>query len=387
MAGLTDCTTKVSWRVILPFHSHALPLAAVLAAIGASPCAAAHPARPCAAAQPARPCAAAQPASFTLTPISISGNADFDAVGINKSGTIVGTLFDTKAGTQTAMKIVHGKTAVALPNPDTSRGPFMPRAINDAGDVLGYAVNAQIGNTLMFLLQGTAFNTAYSVPLVQPGDAQTVPPLPISLTDNLVVSYNTIYSIDLVSSSYGRPPKFHSVPPQNRSTHVNSVNASGMIAGISYSLNGITSVFTGRGKMFTAITPPNARNIVGGYINNAGTVAGSFEDNAGAWHGFTYAGGAVTVFDPPLAGGAANSMVTVNAINSAGRVVGSYIDSTGAQHGFLANGTTAFSFGTYAGADAVSVAINSVGVMVAANQNANNSSYQSATVTCSGSGC
>jgi probable HAF family extracellular repeat protein len=296
----------------------------------------------------------------------------------------VGTLFDTQAGTQSPEEIVKG-VATALPSPGDGDGPFVPMAINDKGDVLGYASNASIGNTIMFLLQDGAFNGSYSVPLVEPGDAQSAPPLPISLTNNLLVSFNVIYSIETIGTGYGKPPNFRSVPAQNRFTHVNSVNASDTVAGTAYSFNGITSVYTGKGKNFVTVTPPNAKNVIGGYINKAGEVAGSFEDNSGVWHGFVYSGGNVTVFDPPQVNGA-NTQVTTNAINVDGRVVGSFTDSTGAQHGFLYNGATVSSFGTYAAGDVVTVAISNTGLM-AVSDSAGPAAFASAIVKCSGSGC
>jgi probable HAF family extracellular repeat protein len=77
----------------------------------------------------------------------------------------------------------------------------------------------------------------------------------------------------------------------------------------------------------------------------------------------------------------------VDAINNSGRVVGAYTDSTGAQHGFLLSGTTVSSFGTYPAGDAVAVAIGNKNGMVVSDLSAASSTYQSATVVCTGTGC
>ncbi len=330
------------------------------------------------------PCAAATPVKFVIRPITISGNTDFNATSINAAGTIVGTLFNAKAGTQTAMEI-SGGIATALPNPGGAFGSFFPRVINDAGDVLGYASNTNLGLTDMFLFQSGNFNTAYQAALVEPSDASGAPPLPLGLTNNLKVSFNTIISMSApIATNYGRPPHYHTVPAQSRYTHVNSVNSGGMVAGTAFSLNGISSVYTGKGTTFTTITPPNAKSVTGGYINDANTVAGSYEDNANAWHGFTYAGGAVTVFDMPEA----NTGVTVTGISRSGRVVGVYSDSTGKQHAFLWNGNSVYGFGKYPERDTVVIAIGSKhDMVVSAQDNAATNSYRSERVICRGQGC
>lgn len=339
----------------------------------------------CLAPLAAMPCAATGPTKFVIRPITINGNTDFNATSINAAGTIVGTLYDNAASTQTAVEISNG-TATALRNPGGSFGPFFPRVVDDAGDVLGYASNTGLGLTDMFLLQAGNFNSAYQAALVEPSDASGVPPLPLGLATNLKVSFDTIYSISgPIGTSYGRPPDYRSVPSQNRYTQVNSINKSGMVAGTAFSLNGISAVYTGKGKTFTTITPPNAKSVIGGYINDANTVAGSYADNANTWHGFTYTGGTVTTFDMPEA----NNRVTVTGINRSGRVVGVYTDSTGKQqHGFLWNGTTAYSFGKYRAANTVILAIGNKGGIVVSDQNdASTDSYRSESVICRGQGC
>ncbi len=332
---------------------------------------------------PATAYAAAAPAKFAVRQIAINGNTDFDAASINAAGAIVGALFDAKAGTETGMEI-SGGTATALPNPGEPFTTFFPRVIDDAGDVLGYAADPGLGLTDMFLLQSGSFNSAYTHAVIEPGNASGVAPLPMSLTGNLKVSFNTILTLSApVQTNYGRPPKYHNVPRQGEFTQINSVNRRGMVAGIAFSQSGPSAVYTGKGRAFATIAPPNAASVMGGYINDANTVAGSFVDAANAWHGFTYNGGKITVFDMPQA----SSRIAVTGINRAGRVVGVYTDSTGAQHGFLWTGSTVYSFGKYAAGRPVALAIGNSGGIVASELDPPTGLYRSDLVTCRGAGC
>jgi probable HAF family extracellular repeat protein len=326
--------------------------------------------------------AAAELAKFAIKPIAINGNSDFNATAINAAGTIVGALFDAN-GTETGMQI-SGGTATALPNPGEPFTTFFPRLIDDSGDILGYSNDPALGLTDMFLLQSGMFNTAYTYAVIEPGNATGVPPLPMGLTRNLKVSFNTILTLSApVATHYGRPPHFQNVPQQDQYTQINSINSAGIVAGIAFSQSGPSAVYTGKGTAFTTITPPNAKSVMGGYINDANIVAGSFVDAANAWHGFTYAGGTVTTFDMPEA----NSRVTVTGINRAGRVVGVYTDSTGAQHAFLWNGSTVYSFGKYRAGHVVVTAIGNKGGMVVSEQDPRTGVYRSESVACRGQGC
>lgn len=326
----------------------------------------------------------AQTTTFTSQKLSFAGNTNIFATAINASGTIVGTVFDNSAKTQFAFEIAAG-TPTTLPNPGGAFGPFVPEEINDLGAILGYAKNSGVGITDLFLLKSASFDAAYQQPLVEPGNAQNDTPLPVSLSNNLKVSFDTIYSITgPIGTHYGLPPHFRTVPPQNRYTHVNSINNVGTVAGIAYSLSGITSVYYGSGKSFTTVVPSGAVSTFGGFINNAGTVAGSYRDAAGSWHGFTDTASTITTFDMPQPA----TRIAVSAINATGRVVGVFTDSTANQHAFLWNGTVATSFGHYAASDTVALAISNRGAIVVSRQLAASApSYDSYLVHCHGPGC
>ncbi len=332
----------------------------------------------------APPSNATAQATFVIKSIAINGNTDFDATSINAAGTVVGTLYGNNGATPRGIEI-SGGTATTLPSPGHPFTTFFPRVINDVGDILGYAYDPTFGLTDMFLLQSGGFNAAYSTPVVEPSNASGIPPLPLSLTKNRLVSFNDLISFSgPIVTNYGLPPHYQHVPRQNFYTQVVSVSSTGVVAGVAFSQGGNSAVYTGKGTSFTTIKPPNATSVTGGYINDANTVAGSFVDNNNAWHGFTYAGGNITVFDMPQP----HSVVTVTGINRRGRVVGVYADATGEKHGFLWNGSTTYSFGKYPGARTVLVAISSKGgIVVSVQDTSQGNLYRSENVSCSGMGC
>ena len=329
----------------------------------------------------------AQSTSLRARLMTLQGDDNINATSVNTKGVIVATVYAGITDAPSGVKI-DGKIVTALPAP-TGWGALNPRVINDKGDILGWARHAGSGalnGTDMFLLQSGSFNTAYQSTLIEPGsNISGDMPLPMALTNNLKVSFNTLYSLSgPVGTSYGKPPHFKSVPPLNRFVHVNSINESGMVAGVSYSFSGISSVFEGVAGNFSTVAPPNASRVAGGWLNASGTLAGSFEDTSGAWHGFVYQAGAYTVFDMPEAA----STISVNAINDSGRVVGSFIASNGTQRGFLYNGSVVTAFGRFPGSDTLTLAIGNGGAILLSDEiPASEPKFLSYKVSCAGSGC
>jgi probable HAF family extracellular repeat protein len=328
----------------------------------------------------------AQSTKLPLRLITIQGDDNINATSVNAQGTIVATLYAGITDAVSGVKIV-GKTVTTLPQPDGWAG-FNPRVINDKGDILGWARHAgtgQLNGTDMFLLQGTTFNTAYQYPLIEPGsNIAGDNPLPMDLTNNLKVSFNTLVSLSgPVGTSYGKPPHLKNVPPLNRFVHVNSINESGTVAGVSYSFSGISSVYEGVKGAFTTIAPPNASRVAGGWLNKSGALAGSFEDTTG-WHGFVYAGGTYTVFDMPVTA----TSISTTAINNAGRVVGSFVAANGTQRAFLYNGSMVTAFGRFPETDTITLAIGNGGTILVSDEiPASDPKFLSYKVTCSGVGC
>jgi hypothetical protein len=339
-----------------------------------------------AAALAAAPAAQAQQTRFRIRQLIVSGDDNVHATAINSQGTIVATLYAGITDVPSAIAI-SGNTITTLPVPLASYSALNPTAINDAGDILGWARGGFFGIAQMFLLQGSTYNQAYQAVVIEPGqNSQYFQPDPMGLSKTDEVFYNTIFGLsDPIGNNYGKPPHLHNVPAMNRFTVIQSINAYGVVAGTSYSLSGIHTMFAGRDKTFITITPPGSINTYGGYINDSGAVAGSYKDATQAYHGFIYQAGAYSIFDVPAPAGT----VTVTGFNGKGRVVGTYTNAnTGKVHCFLYNGSTVSSFGTFAQSDSVSVALSDRGGMVVSSQiDSEKPKYLSYAVSCTGAGC
>jgi hypothetical protein len=345
---------------------HRWTTCAILAACAFSPCLQAH----------------AQ-TQFRQEKLVIAGNSNIEATAINNHGTIVATVFDTNNNAQSGIAL-HRHTLTTLATPYSGAAAPMPFAINDQGDILGYAYEGIQPH--MFLRRGGQYDPNADVTLVieqQMGP----PPLPIGLNRKDAVFYTIITGqSNPTDPIYGQLSKLHSMPYLLRYQTAHSLNASGMLAGTTFYGNA-SEVFVGQGKHFTELLPPGAKTAAGGFVNNAGAVAGAYTDSANTQHGFVYANGAYTSFDLPEE--AAPYSVVVTGFNNAGRVVGVYeSQATGKQHAFRFNGQTVTAFGNYSRADAVTVTLNDRGVMLVARQiDEQPGHYVSYRVTCGGTGC
>ncbi len=330
--------------------------------------------------------AASAQTNFHIKQIIIAGDVNVNATAINNKGSIVGTLYAGITDDPSGIEI-DGTTVTTLPLPQASYGALNPMAINQNGDILGWARGSFLGIAQTFLLQGGAYNPAYQQVVIEPGQyAADFLPDPMGLTNTDKIFFNTVFGLsDPVGTSYGKPPNFHHAPDEGRFTVLQSIDEAGTVVGTSFSFSGIHTMFAGSGKTFVTITPPGSTNTLGGYQNNKGAIAGSYVDASRTYHGFVYQAGNYTSFDMPEA--AAN--IAVTGINNAGRVVGRYAAaSNGKIHAFLYNGNTVSSFGLYNSTDNVAVALNDRGIMVVARQIAGEKpSYESYRVICSGTGC
>ena len=76
--------------------------------------------------------------SFNERRLEVAGNHDIDATAINIHGDITASVFDTSGNIQSGI-ILKGHAVTTLPIPYKGSAVPMPQAINDRGDVLGYA--------------------------------------------------------------------------------------------------------------------------------------------------------------------------------------------------------------------------------------------------------
>jgi probable HAF family extracellular repeat protein len=331
----------------------------------------------------AAPLAAHAQTTIHLHPITIAGNDDVDATAINKAGTIVASVFDTTKNTQSGIVLRKG-VATVLAKPYRGSAAPIPRAINDKGDILGYAYEGVPPH--MFLLQSGTYNPKADITLVIEQQAGP-PPLPIGLNHEDAVFYTIIVGLqDPTDPIYGRLAELHSMPRLMRYQTAHSINNAGLLAGTTFYGSG-SSVFVGRAKAFTTLLPPGAKSANGGFVNNAGTVAGTYTDSANTQHGFTYQNGVYASFDMPETAQAYS--VAVTGINDSGRVVGTYASqATGKQHAFLYNGAAVTPFGRFGRADDITVSINAHGEILLSRQIKQSATqYKSYRVTCDGAGC
>jgi len=340
--------------------------------------------------------ASAQAASarFITHQIVIDGDINVDATALNDSGTIVGTMFANITEHPVGF-VIKGNAINVLPPPyDPNGGPY-PQAIDQAGNIVGWAGRGtgDVPSLFFWHVDTNKYDASYSIPInLIYGSALEHIVNAIGLGANGEVFYNLIYNFDASDiPEFGTPGHFTKVPLLSRFVRLNSINAAGEVAGIAFSSIGPGSVFVHDTHGYKLLAPTGAQKADGGFVNASGAVAGSFAARGlsplapGLWHGFVYNAGQYTTFDMPEAA----TSVSVTGFSDTGRVVGTYTSkATGQKHAFLYNGTTVSTFGTYDGAENVSVSVNNHSMMLVARQFIDQKpNYESYKVTCSGTGC
>jgi len=335
--------------------------------------------------------AQAAPAStkFATSQIVIGGDVNVDATALNDSGVIVGTEYANITDAPIGV-VLKGNSVSVLPPPyDPNGGPY-PQAIDKNGNIAGWAGRGTGDFPSLFLWHAATkkYDPSYSIPLnVDYGTGAAHIVNAIGLAADGEVFFNLIYSFSASDApKFGTPGHLKLVPQLSRFVRLNSINATGAVAGIAFSSLGPGSVFmkdTTHG--YKLLKPASASSADGGFINASGSVAGSYSDASRHWHGFVYTAGKYTLFDLPETA----SSATVTGFSDTGRVVGAYISAkTGEQHAFLYNGTTVSAFGTYDFSENVAVSINNHSNMTVARQFFDSKpNYESYRVTCSGTGC
>jgi probable HAF family extracellular repeat protein len=331
---------------------------------------------------------------FITNQIVISGDINVDATALNDSGAIVGTMFAPITEHPVGFVMKDRAVSVLPPPYDRNGGPY-PQAIDKAGNIVGWAGHGtgEVPSLFFWHAATKKYDASYDILLNQIfGNALGNTVNAIGLGANGEVFYNLVYSFSQSDrAEFGTPGHFKVVPLLSRFVRLNSINASGDVAGIAFSSTGPGSVFMHDTHGYKLLVPPGAQKADGGFINASGAVAGSHADKGvnplapGLWHGFVYNAGHYTTFDMPEN----SSSVTVTGFSDTGRVVGTYTSAaTLRKHAFLYNGTTVSTFGTYDSAENVSVSVNNHSVMLVARQFIDQKpNYESYKVTCSGAGC
>jgi hypothetical protein len=117
---------------------------------------------------------------------------------------------------------------------------------------------------------------------------------------------------------------------------------------------------------YTLVTVPGTIETYPTGLNDAGTMVGFWDATGYVTHGFTFAGGKVTSFDPP---GSISTYPT--GINKKGDIVGSYADTDGNYHGFILSAAGKYTTIDLPGSAYTDLnAINNDGVVVGEGQDA-----------------
>ncbi len=319
--------------------------------------------------------------------IVVAGNQNVEATSINSHGTIVGNLYAGITDAVSAIEI-DGDTVTTLKPPYPNGQVAHPKAIDDAGDIAGWADNGT-GDPLLYLSAADGHTRMkYARFLDINANGQRLIVQPIGLVDRRIVFGTEIQGgIAPNVPFYGTPEHYVRVPLFNSYERLNSINRHSVVGGVSFDYRGQFEAFFGSTGHFKMLLPPGAQQSEGGYVNDANEVAGSYTDANGQPHGFTYYGGQYHTFDMPEPA----TSIAVTAINDAGRVVGTYASASadGRQHAFLYNGQTVTTFGTYSSLDVILLRINNHGEMLIdrALEYSATPQFLSYTATCQGDGC
>lgn len=339
-------------------------------------------------------CAQAAPTRIAASQIVINGDINIDATALNDSGTIVGTEFATITEHPVGFVMKGKSISVLAPPYDPNGGPY-PQAIDKTGNIVGWAGRGTGDFPSLFYWNAATktYNASYEIPLnLIYGNSAGHIVNATGLGANGEVFYNLIYNFDASDiPEFGTPGHFTKVPLLSRFVRLNSINATGEVAGIAFSSTGPGSVFVRDAHGYKLLAPAGAQKADGGFINASGAVAGSFAARGasplapGLWHGFVYSAGNYTTFDMPEPA----SSVSVTGFSDTGRVVGSYTSvATQQKHAFIYNGTTVSKFGTYDQFANIFVSVNNHSEMLVAEQFFDQKpNWESYKVTCSGAGC
>lgn len=251
----------------------------------------------------------------TITDLGTLGGTQSRALGINNSGVVVGRSgISTSSSFQQAF-VNNGSMVNIHSGLGVTGGDSTAWAINDSGQVTGYARTTSTGPSSGF-----------------------------RYTSGTATLFNSLLSAD---RSFGV-----------------DINSSGDVAGYYYTTTPVLSSFrySASGVMTTLPTLGGTNGQAFG-INDNGDIVGTAEVTGNtAWHAFHYSGGTMT--DIGTLGGLES---VAREINNSGTIVGmsmvSLLDND-IEHPFVYSGGVMTDIGTFGGIRGIAYAINSVGDVV-----------------------
>jgi hypothetical protein len=229
------------------------------------------------------------------------------------------------------------QTFTNIVDPNDTTGDTVSSGINDSGQVVGSYFNTTSGGFVGFSLSGGAYSD-----VVVSGSAATV----ASGVNNagLITGTSTDgsggnhgftwsgYSASGGALTGGTQTSFDNINASSGSTFGSATNSSGTTVGYFFDTNGqhgfsgpVTPTYNP-----TTLDDPSGTGTAASDVNSSGKIVGSFFNGA-IEQGFAYNGSTYATISDPLGVGGTD----VTGIDDAGDVVGYYIDGGGTTHGFI----------------------------------------------------
>jgi len=252
------------------------------------------------------------------------------AIGINNSGTVVGSYTDADGDLQPYTESSGTFTTLLDPNADLANGGGQALGVNDSGLVVGTFTDNS-GATQSFVEHGGTYVTL-SDPLATSTTAEQIN------DSDIVVGYYLTTGSSIASGFVESHGVFTTVndPNGTEGSSLDGINNLGQFVGTYTDGNGITHGFLDKGGSFSAIDDPaadgNGTSAFG--INDEGQVIGFYLDSHGGSHGFIESAGSFTTIDDPSGTG-----TELNDLNDSGTIVGDYTLSSGSTSGLITSVT------------------------------------------------
>jgi len=263
---------------------------------------------------------------YNYTELLPPGCIAASAVGINNSGAVVGSGYDS-TGSGKGFLYNGGEYTEILPPGFKSAGAT---SINNNGVVVG----SGSGPTGSFDDIGFIYDSGNYSELLPTGLTSIEAR---GINDNgSVVGYG-IEELTFNGFLYSDGVYTEILPPGFMTPIPVDINNNGEVVGADLSaILGTTGKgFLYSGGVYTEILPPGFMRAAANSINNNGEVVGFGYDSTGAKKGFLYTGGEYTEILPP-----GFTWASASSINDSGTVVGYGADSNGTSVGFIAEPTT-----------------------------------------------
>jgi probable HAF family extracellular repeat protein len=287
-------------------------------------------------------------ATYTFTDLSYPSATLTFAQGINDAGQIVGYAVDTYGSSHGFLYSNGNYTAVTgFSYGGYNYVPFTAQGISKTGKIVGTgifgpgALTEGLTYYHSYVGQGPAANGFVYYPGVDPFYQPSVRTYAYGI-NNLgeVVGYYTNNSNpNGFVYSNGTYISFND-PLGSAGTWARGINDKQQVVGYYVDVNGKTHGFEyniSNGGSYASLDDPlGTEGTFATGINNAGQIVGYYFDSNGLNHGFLYSGGSYVTIDDP----AGQLGTSANGINNLGQIVGSYVDVAGNTHGFRASTET-----------------------------------------------